>query len=129
MDYKFSDHNCPPLAMIPAFCEDATRWLEMDPLHVIAVHCKAGKSRTGTMICALLLHRQDFVDPEECMLHYGAMRTLDGKGVTIPSQRRYIHHYRTILDANGHLPDPRPMQLTSIRFIDLPPGMNVGFAG
>jgi hypothetical protein len=46
----------PPLAMIQQFCADAAAWLAADPVNVVVVHCKAGKGRTGIMICSLLLY-------------------------------------------------------------------------
>jgi hypothetical protein len=45
----------PPLSMVHEFVGDAYNWLTAHPDNVIAVHCKAGKGRTGTMICCLLL--------------------------------------------------------------------------
>eukprot|EP00882_Tetradesmus_deserticola_P034602 GHRQ01039754.1.p1 GENE.GHRQ01039754.1~~GHRQ01039754.1.p1 ORF type:complete len:186 (-),score=68.42 GHRQ01039754.1:302-859(-) len=38
------------------FCTDAAAWLAENPLNVVAVHCKAGKGRTGIMICCLMLY-------------------------------------------------------------------------
>lgn len=53
--FPFDDHNCPPIHLIKLFCQSAYSWLKEDILNVVVVHCKAGKARTGLMICSLLL--------------------------------------------------------------------------
>lgn len=127
--FPFYDHNCPPLALIPAFCNSAYTWLNEGPDHVVAVHCKAGKSRTGLMVCCLLLHIKEQRELDECIRFYGFRRCYDGQGVTIPSQRRYINYYRTLLAANEALPKPhkqpalpqkRKMRIVGLQLFDVP---------
>ena len=84
-EYPFDDHQAPTFALIYGMCEDLDKWLNSDPLNVAGIHCKAGKGRTGIMICCYLLYCRLFKNSYEAMKYYGYMRTKNHKGVTIPS--------------------------------------------
>lgn len=64
----------PPLAMMADFCEEATKWIEQSKENVVAIHCKAGKGRTGVMISALLLWQNHWPNAQDAMSYFGQMR-------------------------------------------------------
>ena len=52
---------------------------------VVAVHCKAGKGRTGLIICCFLLYTEVFNTVEEAIQHYDTTRVNGGNALTIQS--------------------------------------------
>jgi len=95
--FGFDDHNTCPLWMIEKFCLDVSDFLKSHPQNVVAVHCKAGKGRTGLMISSYLLHSKQFAQAADALKYFGEQRTKNGKGVTIPSQKRFVHYYQECL--------------------------------
>jgi phosphatidylinositol-3,4,5-trisphosphate 3-phosphatase/dual-specificity protein phosphatase PTEN len=116
--YPFDDHNPCPLPLLGAFCEDVDAWLTAHTDNVVAVHCKAGKGRTGTVIAAYLMHCGFKATSEAALRWFGFARTANGKGVTIASQMRYVHYYEQIL--RGGFPVTYTYRLHRIRFRTTP---------
>lgn len=110
----FDDHNPPLFEQIFELCEKVDKWLEEKETNVVIVHCKAGKGRTGTMISCYLTHSQLCKTPFDAMKKFDAKRTHDQKGVTIPSQRRYVEYYGDYL-LNKRLYEHLEVELVSIK--------------
>jgi phosphatidylinositol-3,4,5-trisphosphate 3-phosphatase and dual-specificity protein phosphatase PTEN len=94
--FPFDDHNAPcPVKLIPEFVRDAQEFLREHVDNVVAIHCKAGKGRTGVMIACLLraLEPNKYKHADAALEYFGNVRTADGKGVTIPSQKRYVRYW------------------------------------
>lgn len=64
---------------------------------MIALHCKAGKGRTGLMSACFLVYMLDALNAHEAIDFYGTTRTFNKKGVTIPSQLKYINYWSASL--------------------------------
>ncbi|GFQ02821.1 phosphatidylinositol 3 4 5-trisphosphate 3-phosphatase and dual-specificity protein phosphatase pten [Phtheirospermum japonicum] len=119
--FPFDDHNCPPIELIKLFCQSAYSWLKEDILNVVVVHCKAGKARTGLMICSLLLFLKFFPSAEECINYYNQQRCIDGKGLILPSQIRYVKYFERIMTQfNGETPPGRRCMLRGFRLHKCP---------
>lgn len=95
--YPFFDHNPAPLSVIRACIEDMHTFMTADPANVVAVHCKAGKGRTGLIISAYLVYAGMAPTATAALRMFGAVRTHNSKGVTIPSQMRYVHYFEASL--------------------------------
>jgi len=123
--YPFDDHNPPEFGQMKPFCEDVDKWLDEHEQNVAVVHCKAGKGRTGLMICAYLLHRRAYTTADDVLGYYGSVRTQDQKGVTIPSQRRYVDYYAAMMSESLQY-NPVKMYLTSIVIDPMPQLASLG---
>ncbi|XP_011928770.1 PREDICTED: phosphatidylinositol 3,4,5-trisphosphate 3-phosphatase TPTE2 isoform X4 [Cercocebus atys] len=107
------DHNVPTLHEMVVFTKEVNEWMAQDPANIVAIHCKGGKGRTGTMICAFLIASGIFLTAEESLYYFGERRTdktnsSKFQGVETPSQNRYVGYFAQVKHLyNWNLPPRR----------------------
>ncbi|CAG0903735.1 unnamed protein product [Cyprideis torosa] len=94
MRFMIEDHNVPTLEEMIRFAKFSCDWLDADPENVLAVHCKGGKGRTGTMICVWMIKAGLLKEADKCLDYFGHRRSdynVSNKfqGVETPSQVSY----------------------------------------
>ena len=117
-DYTWIDHYPPTIDLLFNACRDIHRWLTADDDNVIAVNCKAGKGRTGTLICCYLIYSGRLQDPMQALRYYKSKRFSKGGGVTQPSQRRYVFYFSEIFE--GRVKGPLIRELLRVHLRTVP---------
>jgi hypothetical protein len=115
-NFEVQDHSPPLMEQFVAFLQDAREFRRQNIANMLAIHCKAGKGRTGSFCCAWLLYARRRQTAEEALEMFACRRTdmrIGGKlrGVETPSQVRYVnqvfqHLQRT--DSWFRSPQPPP---------------------
>ncbi len=133
--YPFRDHHTPPLIRMVEFANSAHKWLNSDNENVSTLHCKAGKGRAGLMCCVLLIRTGVCDSAMGAFRKYDETRVSNKRGLTVPSQRRYVVFYeklwRDIWKFKGDIgkvtaeeaakfkiPDEPMFQLSNVEFVN-----------
>ncbi|XP_042287073.1 putative tyrosine-protein phosphatase TPTE isoform X1 [Thunnus maccoyii] len=115
------DHNVPSLEDMLKYTANVREWMSADPKNIIAIHCKGGKGRTGTMVCTWLIDSDQFESAQDSLEYFGERRTDKSRsskfqGVETPSQSRYVGYYEVMKTKfNRQLPPPQSLRIKSIR--------------
>eukprot|EP00092_Neocalanus_flemingeri_P005758 GFUD01006198.1.p1 GENE.GFUD01006198.1~~GFUD01006198.1.p1 ORF type:complete len:598 (-),score=127.12 GFUD01006198.1:1009-2802(-) len=101
--YEIDDHNVPSLDQMFKLVDDVKDWLQSGEgrQRVVALHCKGGKGRTGTMICAILIDKGLFKEAGDTLQYFGQRRTdlnvsKQFQGVETYSQIRYVYYFQKL---------------------------------
>lgn len=111
-DFPWEDHYPPPIELLFQACQEIHHWLLSNIKNIVAVNCRAGKGRTGTLICCYLLFSGRFTKVIDALNFYKIKRFSTGGGVTQPSQIRYVNYFFSIL--MGKKQSPYILQLRCI---------------
>lgn len=97
VDFPFPDHHPPPLEVYLQTLKKMREWLVADPANVVAVHCLAGRSRTGTVIAGYLLYSSFSENALKAITFFNSKRSLEARDVCLPSQIRYVGYMDSLL--------------------------------
>ena len=120
IDYdNWPDHHSPPIELLFSLIEKMHSFLLADPNNVIAIHCNAGKGRTGTLICCYLLFSGRFKNLNDAFDYYSLKRFDKGLGVSHASQKRYVGYFFDIITKHA-IPLPRLRFITRVEITCYP---------
>jgi len=124
--FQIDDHNVPTIEQMFELVDDVREWLHGGDgrERVVALHCKGGKGRTGTMICAVLINKGLFKGAADTLQYFGQRRTdlnvsQQFQGVETYSQIRYVHYFQTLHQQNIRTVPSRPLLVRSINITGL----------
>ncbi|EGO59721.1 hypothetical protein NEUTE1DRAFT_61384 [Neurospora tetrasperma FGSC 2508] len=160
--YPWPDHHPPPFRLVPLITASMRDWLDGEDggssgdsrdtntadrnkhdldrprqkgERVVVVHCKAGKGRSGTSICSYLISECGWTAADAlARFTERRMRPNFGKGVSIPSQLRYVGYVERWAHAGSEpakrkIYVDRPIEIVEIHVWGLRHGVKLAVEG
>ncbi|XP_018615948.2 tensin-2 isoform X1 [Scleropages formosus] len=98
-DFGWPDLHAPPLDKICAMCKAMETWLTSDPQHVVVLHCKGNKGKTGVIIAAYMHYSKISAGADQALSTLAMRKFCEDKVSSSlqPSQNRYIYYFGGLL--------------------------------
>ncbi|XP_077070153.1 tensin-2 isoform X4 [Siphateles boraxobius] len=98
-DFGWPDMHAPPLDKICAMCKAMENWLNSDPHHVVVLHCKGNKGKTGVIIAAYMHYSKISAGADQALSTLAMRKFCEDKVSSSlqPSQNRYIYYFGGLL--------------------------------
>ncbi|MED6253602.1 hypothetical protein ATANTOWER_015334 [Ataeniobius toweri] len=98
-DFGWPDLHAPPLDKICAICKAMENWLTADPQHVVVLHCKGNKGKTGVIIAAYMHYNKISAGADQALSTLAMRKFCEDKVSSSlqPSQNRYIYYFGGLL--------------------------------
>ncbi|XP_034028069.1 tensin-2 isoform X2 [Thalassophryne amazonica] len=98
-DFGWPDLHAPPLDKICAICKAMEMWLTSDPQHVVVLHCKGNKGKTGVIIAAYMHYSKISAGADQALSTLAMRKFCEDKVSSSlqPSQNRYIYYFGGLL--------------------------------
>ncbi|XP_060684176.1 tensin-1 isoform X4 [Hemiscyllium ocellatum] len=99
VDFGWPDLHAPPLDKICSICKAMDTWLNSDPQHVVVIHNKGNRGRTGVVIAAYMHYSNISASADQALDRFAMKKFYEDKIVPVgqPSQRRYVHYFSGLL--------------------------------
>ncbi|XP_054859092.1 tensin-2 isoform X2 [Eublepharis macularius] len=101
-DFGWPDLHAPPLDKICSICKAMENWLNSDPQHVVVLHCKGNKGKTGVIVAAYMYYSKISASADQALSTLTMRKFCEDKVAASlqPSQKRYIHYFSGLLSGS-----------------------------
>ncbi|XP_037540952.1 tensin-2 [Nematolebias whitei] len=98
-DFGWPDLHAPPLDKICAICKAMENWLTSDPQHVVVLHCKGNKGKTGVIVAAYMHYSKISAGADQALSTLAMRKFCEDKVSSSlqPSQNRYVYYFGGLL--------------------------------
>ncbi|XP_049335826.1 tensin isoform X5 [Astyanax mexicanus] len=103
LDFGWPDHHAPALDKICSICKAMDTWLNADPHHVVVLHNKGNRGRTGVVVAAFMHYSNISASADQALDRFAMKRFYEDKAMPVgqPSQKRYVQYFAGLL--SGHI--------------------------
>ncbi|KAF3696540.1 Tensin-2 [Channa argus] len=98
-DFGWPDLHAPLLDKICAICKAMEMWLTSDPQHVVVLHCKGNKGKTGVIVAAYMHYSKISAGADQALSTLAMRKFCEDKVSSSlqPSQNRYVYYFGGLL--------------------------------
>uniref|UniRef100_A0A8B9LVL5 Tensin 1 n=2 Tax=Astyanax mexicanus TaxID=7994 RepID=A0A8B9LVL5_ASTMX len=103
LDFGWPDHHAPALDKICSICKAMDTWLNADPHHVVVLHNKGNRGRTGVVVAAFMHYSNISASADQALDRFAMKRFYEDKAMPVgqPANRRLLIYFAGLL--SGHI--------------------------